>query len=176
MAVDILLYILLGVLILAIIIGGSLLRSRVNRGASRAGDAAGRRFEAAQLAETLGEFGTSVVIHAAEPVAREVVAAAMSGRGKHFVIRDDGRYGIRFIEPDDTILALDTDPDGVRLQVQSFREYLGFPQTAPLWTDLRARITAAAEARGIPVTGGAPAGYRRGGLLDDRNARWDRDA
>lgn len=176
MAVDILLYILLGLLILALIIGGPVLKSRLNRGASRAGDEAGRKFVAGQLVKTLGEFGTTLVIHAPEPLAREIAAAAMANKQKEYVIRSDGGYGIRFLEPDDTIVRLVADPDGTRMQVETFREYMGVPQTAPLWKELRSRVASAAEARDVPVAEGAPAEYLRGALVDDRNARWERDA
>jgi hypothetical protein len=49
---------------------------------------------------------------------------------------------------------------------------MGFPQTAPLWTDLRARIGASAAARGITVGQADATVFTRGPLLDDRNARW----
>lgn len=175
MAVDILLYLLLGVLIVVLIFAGPMLKSRLSRGASRAGDAAGRKFAASQLVETLGEFGTTVVIHAPEPVAREIAAAAIAKKQKEYVIRSDGGYGIRFLEPDDTIVRLVTDPEGTRMQVQTFREYMGVPQTAPLWKELRSRVASAAGARDVSVTEGPPAEYLRGELIDDRNARWERD-
>lgn len=173
---DILLYLLLGLLILGLIIGGPLLKSRLNRGASEAGDQAGKRFAAAQLVKTLDELGTTVIIHAPEPVAREIVASAMAKRQKEFVIRSDGGYGIRFLEPDDTIVRLTADPHGTRMQIETFREYMGFPQTAPRWTELRSRVASTAGAREISVTEGAPVEFRRGARMDDRNARWDRDA
>ncbi|MGH3691019.1 MAG: hypothetical protein ACRDT7_12750 [Microbacterium sp.] len=169
-------YLLLGVPILALIIGGPLLKSRLGRNASEAGDETGRRFAAEKLTQTLGEFGTTLVIHAPERIAREIVASAMANKQREYVIRSDGDYGIRFIEPDDSIVHLHTDHEGIRMQVETFREYMGFPQTAPLWTELRSRVTSAAGAREIPVTAGEPIGFIRGALIDDRNARWVRDS
>lgn len=174
-AVDTPLYLLLGLLIVALIIAGPLLKRWLNRRVSEAGDAAGNRFAAAQLVKTLGEFGTTLVIHAPEPLARQIVASATSNTLKDFAIRNDGGYGIRFVEPDDTIIRLVPDPEGTRMQVETFREYMGFPQTAPLWIDLRARVASAAGAREISVAEGAAVEYLRGELIDDRNARWERD-
>lgn len=174
--VDAVPYLLLGVPILALIIGGPLLKSRLNRKASEAGDQTGRKFAAAQLTKTLGEFGTTLVIHAPENIAREIVASAMAKKQREYVIRSDGDYGIRFIEPDDTVVHLDADPEGTRMQVETFREYMGFPQTAPLWTELRTRVASAAGAREISVAAGERIGFLRGALIDDRNARWVRDS
>lgn len=175
MAVDTPLYILLGLLILALIIAWPLLKGRLNRRVSEAGDRAGKKYANAQLVKTLGEFGTTLVIHAPEPVAREIVAAGAAAQ-KHVALRDDGTYGIRFVEPDDTIVRLVSDPDGTRMQVETFREYLGFPQTAPLWTELRSRVATAAGEREVSVAEGTAVAYVRGALIDDRNARWERNA
>ena len=176
MAVDILLYVLLGLLIVALIIAGPLLTRRLNRRATAAGDRARRKFVATQLVKTLDELGTTIVIHAPEHLAREIVAAATDTKQKEFTVRDDGGYGIRFVEPDDTIIRLVADPEGTRMQVETFREYMGVPQSAPLWTDLRSRVAAGAGARQVAVTEGTRIEYLRGELIDDRNARWARDA
>ena len=176
MAVDILLYVLLGLLIVALIIAGPMLRSRLTRQVTAAGDRAGREFAAAQLVKTLDEFGTTLVIHAPAPLARDIVTIATDTKQKQFTVRSDGGYGIRFIEPDDTIIRLVHDADGTRLQVETFREYMGVPQTAPLWTDLRTRVASIAGARKVSVTEGERIEYLRGELIDDRNARWARDA
>lgn len=174
MPVDVVPYLLLGLPILALIIGGPLLKSRLSRSASEAGDETGRKFAAAKLATMLDEFGTTLVIHAPEPLAREILASAIAKKQREYVIRSDGGYGIRFIEPDDTIVRLTADPEGARLQVETFREYMGSPQTGPLWTELRSRVATAAGAREIPVAAGEPIGFLRGALIDDRNARWVR--
>lgn len=173
---DLPLYLLLGVLILALIIGGPLLRSRSKRRAAQDGEHTGNRYAAARLAETLDVLGTPLVIHAPEPLAREILASATVTAREECTIREDGGYGIRFAEPDDTIVRLVADPEGTRMQVETFREYLGFPQTAQPWTDLRSRVASIADAHGVTVGDGATIGYRRGPLLDDRNARWERDA
>lgn len=175
---DLPLYLLLGLLILALIIGGPLLRSRSKRRAAQDGEHTGNRYAAARLAETLDVLGTPLVIHAPEALAREILASASATvtAREECTIREDGGYGIRFAEPDDTIVRLVADPEGTRMQVETFREYLGFPQTAQPWTDLRSRVASIADARGVTVGDGATIGYRRGPLLDDRNARWERDA
>jgi hypothetical protein len=175
-AVDNATYILLGILVLLLIIGGPFLKSWAGRRASDAGENAGKRYAANQLVQVLGEFGTTVVIHAPEPVAREIVAEAAAEKPKDFPPRADGGYGIRFTEADDAIVRLVSDPAGVRVQVETFREYMGFPQTAPFWKDLRARIATAAAARGITVEEGPRLDYLRGPLIDVKNARWSLDA
>lgn len=171
---DVLLYLLLGLLILALIIGGTRLRSRVSREAVGAGAGATGRYAATRLAQTLDELGTSLIVHAPEPLAREIVSSATATQVK-VSVRDDGSLGIRFMEPDDTIVALVPDREGIRLQIETFREYLGHPQTAALWTDLRAAVASAARVRGVAVEDGEQIRYRRGPLLDERNARWERD-
>lgn len=174
--VDAAAYLLLGLPILALIIGGPILKSRLGRGASEAGARAGKKFASDQLDAALTELGTTVVIQAAEPRAREIVASAMAAKEREYVIRSDGAYGIRFVEPDDTVARLVPVADGTRMQIETFREYFGFPQTVQLWTDLRSRIAAAAEVREVAVAPGEPVRYVRGEPLDDRNARWVHEA
>jgi hypothetical protein len=171
-AVDNPTFLLLGLLILALVVGGPFLRSTLSRKGSTLGEDAGRRFSAAQLVKTLDEFGTTVVIHAPEALARQIVAEAAAMRPKDVFPRSDDAYGIRFVEPDDAIVRVVPDPAGTRVQVERFREYMGFPQTAPLWKDLRGRIASTAAARNVSVSEGNPLEYLRGDLIDDRNAGW----
>lgn len=168
--------ILLGILVLVLIIGGPFIKRWANRKAAAAGENAGRKFAAKQLVNVLVEFGTTVVIHAPEDAAREIVAEAAGKKPKDFPERADGGFGIRFVEPDDTIVRLVPDPAGTRVQVETFREYMGFPQTVSFWQDLRTRISTAAAARGVTVSEGPHLEYLRGHLLDPKNARWALDA
>ena len=176
MAVDLPLYFLLGALILTLIIVGPLLRTRLRRRANEAGANAGTRFAAGKLAAVLDDFGATLTILAPEAVTRDLLGAAVEGRQKDYVVRSDGDYGVRFLEPDDTIVRLVAEPEGTRMQVATFREYMGFPQTAPLWEDLRARVASAAADRGIAVTNGPTTRFVRAEAVDDRNARWRADA
>lgn len=173
---DTALFLLLGLIILAIIVGAAFLRRWLNRSATAAGERAGRRFAAEQVQRALSEFGTTLRIHAPATQAQAALAAARETRSKDFLPLDGDAIGIRFVEQDDTVIRLIPDGDAMLLRVETFREYMGFPQTAPLWKDLRARVTAEAEARGVRVTEGPATAYTRGPLLDDRNARWSRDA
>ncbi|MCB8044011.1 hypothetical protein JM654_06585 [Microbacterium oxydans] len=88
------------------------------------------------------------------------------------MIRSDGGYGIRFVEPDDTLVRLVPVTEGTRMQIETFRDYFGFPQTVQFWTELRARVAAAAEAHEVTFAEGKPIRYVRGETIDDRNARW----
>lgn len=169
------LFFLLGLLILALVVGGVLLQRGVRRGAAAAGDRAGRRFIASRLQAALGELGTPLVIHADEAQVRAILAEAILTPRQEYRLLDSGDYGIRFGEKDDTVVRLHPDPAGTRMQVESFREYLGFPQTVALWTALRARVAATAATRGVTVGDGEATTFTRGPLLDDRNARWIRD-
>lgn len=175
MAVDPTL-ILLGILVLVLIIGGPFIKVWANRRAAAAGESAGRKFAAKQLVNVLVEFGTTIVVHAPEDEAREIVAEAAGKKPKDFRGREDGGFGIRFVEPDDTIVRLVPDPAGTRVQVETFREYMGFPQTVSFWQDLRTRISTVAAERGVAVSEGPHLEYLRGHLLDPQNARWALDA
>ncbi len=172
MPVDAAPYLLLGLPILALIIGGPILRSRMGRRASATAAKAGKKFADEKLETALGELGTTLVIHAPEPRAREIIASVVAGKERQYVIRSDGGYGIRFVEPDDTLVRLVPVTEGTRMQIETFRDYFGFPQTVQFWTELRARVTAAAEAHEVTVAQGMPIRYVRGETIDDRNARW----
>lgn len=175
MTPDLVPFLLLGLLILVLIIGWPIVRRRSARGASAAARTSARRFLDAQQAKALDALGSTLVVHAPEPVAREIVAAAVANSAQHFSIRSDGGYGIRFVEPDDTIVRLVAVPEGMRMQVETFREYLDGPRTVPLWKDLRSRVAAAAGERETSVSAGEGGGFRRDGLIDGRNARWVRE-
>lgn len=164
---------LFGLLILAIIVGAAFLRAWLNRSTAAAGRRAGDRFARDQLDKALADFGRTLRIHAPAPEARELLTMAAAA-GKDFLPLEDGAIGIRFVDPDDTVVRVTADPVGAVLRVETFREYMGFPQTTALWTELRSRVAAAAGARGITVSDGPPVSYVRGALLDDRNARWSR--
>ena len=168
------LVLVLGLLIVALIVTGVLLRGWVRRRAAVAGRRAGARFTSARMREILDELGATLVIRASPAVAADLLRAAAAARGKDFTRLADGDIGIRFVETDDTIVRVAPDPAGALLRVETFRDYLGFPQTAPQWKELRALVTAEAAAHGIAVTDGPASAFERGPLLDDRNARWTR--
>lgn len=175
MAVDIVAYILLGLLVLAIIVAAPFLRRWTNDRAAAAGEKAGRRYTAGRLTDVLRELGTTVVVDAPEQTVRDLLTAAVAARPRDFSSRSDGGYGIRFVEDDDTVVRVVADPAGTRMQVETFREYLGFPQTAPQWTALRTLLADSAAERGIDTAEGPHLEYLRGALLDPRNARWTLD-
>lgn len=168
--------ILLGILVIVLLFGAPFFKRWANRKAAEAGENAGRKFSAKQLVKVLVEFGTTLVIHAPEETAREIVTAAAAQKPKDFSARADGGFGLRFMEPDDSVVRVVGDPAGARVQVETFREYMGFPQTVQLWQDLRTRVSAAAAERGVTVTEGPHLEYLRGHLLDPKNARWALDS
>ena len=81
-----------------------------------------------------------------------LVDAIVLQRPRQFTVLGDGGYGIRFVEPDDAIARLSSDDAVTRLEIERSREYLGMPQGAGFWNDLRALVAARARAEGIVVT------------------------
>lgn len=147
--------------IVALIVFAVLLPRWVRGSVRAAGRKSGRRLADAQLAPILDELATTVILHAPEPVVREIVDGLVVQQPRHFAMLDGRRYGIRFVEPDDTVIRLVADAEGTRMQVDGFREHLGRPNTAAAWADLRARTASAARARGIDVHAGPPLRHRR---------------
>ncbi|WP_101847501.1 hypothetical protein [Zhihengliuella sp. ISTPL4] len=162
--------------VIGLIVGAAFLLGWGRRSGAAAGARAGARFTATRVEAILADLGDTLVIHAPPTVAADVVRAVVTERGKEFHLLADGAVGIRFIEPDDTIAWLRPESTGTVLRVETFRDYLGYPQTAPLWRNLRALVTAEAAARLIEVSPGPVSVFERGPLLDDRNARWFRQA
>lgn len=155
-------------LIVAIFVIAMLLPRWIRRSTASAGSRAERRERDSRLDEILDELGATIVIAATEPVAREIIDSVALQQPRSFTILPDGTYGIRFIEPDDAIVRLVSDPDGTRLQVEAFREYLGKPNTSPFWKELRSRAASGAEARKISTMRGPQLRHRR----DETGIRW----
>ena len=162
------------VVILGLIVGAAFLRGWVLRSASSAGQRAGARYTAARTEEILADLGATLVVHDSPTAAADILRTVVADRGKSFSLLADDALGIRFVEPDDTVARLVPGPEGTLLGVETFREYLGFPQTAPLWRELRALVAAEAATRQIEVADGPVSVFERGPVLDDRNARWFR--
>lgn len=156
------------VLIVAVIVLAIFLPRWVRRSSRSAGERAEQRVTASRLDEILGELGSTVVLHAPEPVAREIVDSVVLQQPRKFAVLADGGYGIRFVEPDDSLVRLVEDEDGTRVQVERFREYLGKPQTTEFWADLRSRVASAASARGVATAAGPALRHRR----DDATGVW----
>lgn len=139
-------------LIAAVIVLAILLPRWVRRSTSSAAEREERRLAESHRAAALHELGTAVVLRAPEPVVRELVDAIVLQRPRQFTVLGDGGYGIRFVEPDDAIARLSSDDAVTRLEIERSREYLGMPQGAGFWNDLRALVAARARAEGIVVT------------------------
>ncbi|KAA0960144.1 hypothetical protein FQ142_14990 [Microbacterium sp. ANT_H45B] len=148
--------------IVALLVLAALLPRWVRGSAGAAGRRAERRLADAQLAPILDELATTVVLQAPEPTVREIIDGLVVQQPRRFAMLDGGRYGIRFVEPDDAVIRLHADAEGTRMQVEGFREHLGRPNTAEAWADLRTRAASAAEARGIDAHPGPPLPHRRG--------------
>lgn len=145
----------------AIIVLAIFLPRWIRRSTDAAGGRAGRRYATDRLTGILAELGTTLVLHTSEATAREVVDGVVLQQPRKFARLGGGGYGIRFIEPDDAIVRLVDDEDGVRLEVERVREHLGVPNTSEFWADLRTAVSTAARAEGIAVSPGRPIHHRR---------------
>ncbi len=140
------------VLIVAVIVLAIFLPRWVRRSTTSAGEREEHRIAESRRAESLRDLETTIVLRAPEPVVRELVDAIVLQRPREFTVLGDGGYGIRFVEPDDATVVLVSDGSVTRLQVAHSREYLGMPQGAAFWNELRKLVTARATAEGIVVT------------------------
>ena len=140
---------LLFTLVAAIVVIAVLLPRWIRRSSTTPGRRAGRRFEEDQLLTLLDELGTTVDLQTDRLTARGIVDEAVRREPRKFTILDDGVYGIRFVEPDDAVAHLVSVDTGSRLQIVEFREYLGRPNTAGFWKDLRTDVIDTAVDRGI---------------------------
>ncbi|MGN7950321.1 hypothetical protein ACTJKH_16395 [Microbacterium sp. 22215] len=156
------------VVIIAVIVLAVFLPRWVRRSSGSAGDRESRRISTSRLDETLRELGTTIVLHAPEAVTREIVDGIVLQQPRKFTVLPDGGYGIRFVEPDDTVVRLIEAEDGTHLQVEGFREYLGAPKTTQFWAELRSQVVAAATARSIVAEAGRDVRHRR----DDTTGSW----
>ena len=159
------------VLIVVVIVLATLTPRWVRRTSSSAGRRTGRRYEEERLTGILTDLGATVVLHTSPETARDIVDAVAGADARRFAILYGGGYGIRFLDEDDAVARLVPDADGIRLQVEQFTEYLGMPNTAGFWGELREGVEAAADARGVQTTAGPTAVHVR-----DASGRWALDA
>lgn len=157
------------VVIVAVLVLAVFLPRWIKKSSRSAGDRASQRYAERRRSEILDELAGTVVVHASEAVVREIVDTAVLQQPRRFSALSDGGYGIRFVEPDDAVARLVGDPQGTRLQLDGFREYLGMPNTSDSWTELRTRVSKAAVARGLTAHDGPPAAHRR----NPESERWE---
>lgn len=153
---------LLIALVAVIVVLAMVLPRWIRRSSGERGRRAGRRFEEDQLLAILDTLGTAVELGTDPQAAQRLVDGVVQREPRKFTILGDGVYGIRFVEPDDAIARLVPGPAGTRLRVEEFREYLGRPNTAGFWTDLRSGVVDAASHHGITYsTPPAPSRFER---------------
>lgn len=157
-------------LIVAVIIGAMFLSRALRRGVARSSSRYGRRTTDGRVNGILAELGATLVIHAPEPAAREIIDRVVLAQPRRFSVLDDGGYGIRFIEADDAVVRLVDDRAGTRMQVVRTTERLGMPQNLEFWNELRSRVTSGAEEQAISVTEGPHHGFAR---HDGDPAHWE---
>ncbi|MCM3778099.1 hypothetical protein [Microbacterium hydrocarbonoxydans] len=151
--------------IAVIVVLAMLLPGWIRRSSNTRARRAGRRFEEGQLLVILDSLGTALDLGTDPEAARRLVDRMVQREPRKYTMLGNGVYGIRFVEPDDAIVRLTASDMGTRLRVEEFREYLGRPNTAGFWNDLRSGVIAEAEAHGIPTTApSSPSTFeRRGG-------------
>lgn len=157
------------VVIAAVLVLAVFLPRWIRRSSRSAGDRAGQRYAEGRRSAILDELSRTIVVHAPDATVRELVDTVALQQPRRFSPLSDGRYGIRFVEPDDAVARLVDDPRGTRLQLDGFREYLGMPNTSASWAELRTRVSEAAVARGLTAHDGPAAAHRR----DPETERWN---
>lgn len=162
--------------IAAVILGAVLLPRWIRSSSKAAGERTAQRAADSRLIKILDELGTTPVIHAPEPVSREIVDRVVLQHPRKFTALPDGSYGIRFVEADDALVRLVDDPVGTRLQIERVREHLGMPTASGFWSDLRERVTSAAAAQGIAVADGTRARLVRRAPAADGSVTWEAPA
>lgn len=172
-------YTLVGIGLIVIIFGAPFFKRWANRKASAVGERAGKRFADHQVAkaneklpELLNEIGTTIVLTVPFEQAREIVETAAAKKKRDYKDLDATTFGIRFTEPDDGAVTFEQDDLGTRVQVERFREHLGYPMIAPLWKKFRDNIAEAAAAAGVTSAPGPVQTYVRGRIIDDKNSEW----
>lgn len=164
---------IVGVLLLiAIIGGGTFLKSYLNSKAQSAGEAIGRNVSSKRLPGVLAQFGEDLIIHAPLEVAKDVVGGAMAKKPKRYSTGADGTYRVLGIDKDSTTATLVAEGSSTVFRVLSFRDGLGFPQGVVYVNELRTHIRELATARGIAVSTAGPTEYSRQDRIDDNNWLW----
>jgi len=148
-------------IIVAVIVGAMFLGRGLRRSVARSGSRYGRRTTDERVNGILADLGTTLVIHAPAPAAREIVDRVVLQQPRKFALLDDGGYGIRFVEADDAVVHLVDDAAGTRMQVVRTTERLGMPQNVEFWKELRSRVASGAGARDISVADGPQHDFAR---------------
>lgn len=140
--------------IVAIAFGGTRLRSKIRSSTTSAGAAYAAGFRAKHLDDELFDLSATMVIHASEPVAREIVDVAALHDTRNITAVDDGSWALRHVWLDNTRVRLVDDPAGTRVQVDSIREVGGIVRTGARWASFRELIAEAAADRATAVSDG----------------------
>ncbi|MFK4853385.1 hypothetical protein ACI3KT_17240 [Microbacterium sp. ZW T6_19] len=148
-------------IIVAVIVGAMFLSRGLRRSVSKSGSRYGRRTTDDRVNGILAELAATIVIHAPEPAARDILDRVVLQQPRKFSLLDDGGYGVRFVEADDAVVRLVDDAEGTRMQVVRTTERLGMPQNLEFWRELRSRVTAGAEAQTISVADGPQHSFAR---------------
>ncbi len=168
------LYLLLGLIVLVLVVFRPLIRFRARQLGRGIGTKAGQQWADSKLPAVLEELGTTLVLETDAAAAALVVDTAIAARSKKFRAHGDGTFSIDVIEDDDVQVRLVPAGSGTQLQVESFRDYMAFPQGMSDWIRLRTQVTEAAEEAGVPVRTGAVLAYERHEQVETDNWRWRR--
>ncbi|GAA1729614.1 hypothetical protein [Aeromicrobium alkaliterrae] len=168
------LYVVLGAALLVLVWFLPRIRRRARRWGNDVGTKAGQKFADNRLPGALAGLGATLVLETNQESAAQVVSAAAATKPKRFRSETPGLVTAKFVEADDVRVRLVPAGSGTQLQVESFRDYMQFPQGLREWEDLQQRVTAAAQAAGVPVRPGGVVTYERTQQLDASNWRWTR--
>ena len=140
--------------IVAVVVAAFFLPGWLRRSTRTTGERAGRAEARSRTGSVLEELGSTIVLHAPEREARDLVDGVVRQHPRMFTPLDDGGIGIRFVDHDDAVARLASTGDDTVLQVVRSRELMGAPKGTEFWGELRSRTSAAAARRGIAVTAG----------------------
>ncbi|WP_067196975.1 hypothetical protein [Microbacterium sp. XT11] len=149
-----------GIIIAVIVL--ALVLPRWTRGSSqRAAASTGRAISSSRTDEALAALGSSLLLHAPDTVAREIVDRVALQHPRMLTARGDGGYGIRFVEPDDAVARLVSTAQGTRLEVARTRELLGTPQNPEFWEQIKTHVASGAATQGVASSPGPQLHYAR---------------
>ena len=168
------LYLLLAVALLLLVWFLPRIRRRARAAGREVGTRAGEAYAEGKLPGALATLGETLVLEADLPTATEVVDAAVAAKPKRFRVSGPGSYTAKFVEHGDVQIRLVAAGATSRLQLESFRDYMKFPQGRREWDDLRERVTEAAAGAGVVVRPGESVSHERREQVDGDDWRWFR--
>ncbi|WP_229053842.1 hypothetical protein [Aeromicrobium sp. Leaf350] len=168
------LYFVLAAVLLAFVWFLPKIRRRARGWGNEVGTRASEAYADGKLPGALAALGETLVLETDESTAARVVETAVATKPKRYRALGGGAYTAKFVEHGDVEVRLVPAGSGAQLQLESFRDYMKFPQGRREWDDLRERVTAAAAAENVLVRAGELLTFERREQVEESNYRWRR--